>query len=168
VVRFLLLSRSFVLTHQLSIQLQIVFSSNSEDGHIYRWNLLTNVIDQAVSLSPGIGQPYVPTVIGPDGTLYTLNGGNLFAVGAKPDVSMTIRSSKPDVRTALVGDSITFTATVSAAGGSPTGTVTFVDVTYNGLTPVTTTLASNVPLAPNGLGNGVATVPPFYTRRGWQ
>src|SRR6185369_322370 len=85
---------------------------DSEDGHLYRWNTSTNVIDQAVVLTPGIGQPYVPTVIGPDGTVYTLNGGNLFAVGEKSNISMTIRSSKQDVRTALVGDSITFTATV--------------------------------------------------------
>ena len=37
-------------------------------------------------LNPGIGQPYVPTVIGPDGTVYTLNGGTLFALGKRPDL----------------------------------------------------------------------------------
>jgi len=123
---------------------------DSEDGHIYRWNLVTNAIDQAVALSPGIGQPYVPTVIGPDGTLYTLNGGNFFAVGAKSDVSMTIRSVRSDVRFTVVGDPVTFTATVTPTAGVVTGTVTFVDVTYNGVSPVTTVLASNVPLDPMG------------------
>src|SRR6185295_18964234 len=44
----------------------------SEDGHIYRWNLATNSLSQAAALSPGIGEPYVPSVIGPDGTVYTL------------------------------------------------------------------------------------------------
>jgi hypothetical protein len=128
---------------------------DSEDGHIYRWNLVANTIDQAVALSPGIGQPYVPTVIGPDGTVYTLNGGNFFALGSKPDVSITISSSMPDVRTVIVGQSLTFTAKVSGTGPTPTGTVTFTDLSYDGLTPVTTTLASNVPL--NGLGQASVT-----------
>jgi len=127
---------------------------DSEDGHIYRWNLVTNVIDQAVVLSPGLGQPYVPTVIGPDGTLYTLNGGNFFAVGTKPGVAVTISSSSPDVQRTVVGTPITFTATVSGSRVLATGTITFTDLTYNGLTPVTTILASNVPLD----GNGRATV----------
>jgi len=123
---------------------------DSEDGRIYRWNLAANTIDQAVTLSPGIGQPYVPIVIGPDGTVYTLNGGNFFALGTKPGVSVSVSSSSPDVRNNVVGDSITFTATVSGAGPAPTGTVSFTDLSYNGLSPVTTTLASNVPLDSNG------------------
>jgi hypothetical protein len=44
---------------------------NNEDGRMYRWNLATNSLDQAIALNAGIGQPYVPTVIGPDGTVYT-------------------------------------------------------------------------------------------------
>lgn len=55
---------------------------DSEDGHLYRWNLTTNDLDQAVVLTPGIGQPYVPSVIGPDGTVYTLNGGTLLPLAA--------------------------------------------------------------------------------------
>ena len=123
---------------------------DSEDGHLYRWNLESNSIDQAVPLSPGVLQPYVPTVIGPDGTVYTLNGGNFFAIGQRPGVSVTISSSAPDVRRVVVGDSITFTATVTGGVQPPTGTVTFTALTYNGFTPVTTTLASNVPIDING------------------
>ena len=52
-----------------------VFFDN-EDGHIYRWNLASNSLEQAVALTQGLGQPYVPSVIGPDGKIYTLNGGN--------------------------------------------------------------------------------------------
>src|SRR5436190_7783574 len=123
---------------------------DSEDGHLYRWNLGTNSVDQGVVLTPGILQPYVPTVIGPDGTLYTLNGGNLFAVGTKAGIEISIASSSPDLRRTVVGDAITFTATVAGSAPSPTGTVTFTDLSYNGLTEVRTTLATNVPLDSNG------------------
>ena len=101
-------------------------------------------------LTPGIGQPYVPTVIGPDGTVYTLNGGTLFALGNVPGVNITLGSSSPDLRETVFGSPITFTATITSSLPSPTGTVTFEDLTYNGLDPVTTTLATNVPLDGNG------------------
>jgi hypothetical protein len=123
---------------------------DSEDGHIYRWNLATNSLDQAVGLSAGIGQPYVPTVIGPDGTVYTLNGGNFFAVGSRPGVDVIITSSSPDLRNTVLGESVTFTATVSGSAPAPTGTVTFTDVTFNGMSSVATTLAANVPIDAGG------------------
>jgi hypothetical protein len=122
----------------------------SEDGRSYRWNLLTNTLDQAVVLTQGIGEPYVPTVIGPDGTVYTLNGGTLFALGNVPGIDVTISSSSPDLRNTVVGSAITFTATVTGSPAGPGGTVTFTDLTYNGSTPVATTLATNVPLTANG------------------
>ncbi len=122
----------------------------SEDGRSYRWNLATNTLDQSVVLTPGVLEPYVPTVIGPDGTVYTLNGGTFFALGNRPGVSVAIDSSAPDSRAVVVGSAITFTATVTGTPASPTGAVTFTDFTYNGNTPVTTTLASNVPLNANG------------------
>ena len=125
----------------------------SEDGRSYRWNLATNNLDQSVVLTPGVLEPYVPTVIGPDGTVYTLNGGTFFALGNRPGVNVTIDSSAPDSRAVVVGSTITFTATVTGTPASPTGTVTFTDLTYNGSTPVTTTLASNVPLNANGVAS---------------
>ncbi|MBI3409508.1 MAG: Ig-like domain repeat protein [Planctomycetes bacterium] len=133
---------------------------DSEDGRIYRWNMLTNSLSQAIALTPGIGEPYVPSVIGPDGTVYTLNGGTLFALGnanfpqgAANSVDVKVNSSAPDHRTVVVGASLTFTANVSNVGTSllkPTGSVTFTDLTYVGLTPVTTTLATGVPLDASG------------------
>ncbi len=57
---------------------------NNEDGNAYRWNLGTNSLTQAVQLTNGIGEPYTPTAIGPDGTIYALNGGTLFALGGLP------------------------------------------------------------------------------------
>src|SRR6185295_1558156 len=125
---------------------------NNEDGKAYRWNLATNSLDQAITLNQGIGQPYVPTVIGPDGTIYTLNGGTMFALGNDPSTSVTLSSSSPDLRGTVFGNSITFTASVTGTP-SPTGTVTFFDNTFNGLTAESNVLASNVPLS-----NGSASV----------
>jgi hypothetical protein len=124
----------------------------SEDGHIYRWNLVTNSLSQAVELTKGFGEPYVPTVIGPDGIVYTLNGGTLFALGSLSGVDIALTSSVPDVRPVVVGQPLTFTATITNTGPTgviPTGTIVFTDFTYQDLTPVTITLAT-VPLDANG------------------
>ncbi len=124
---------------------------DSEDGHLYSWHLATNSMSQAVTLTAGVGEPYVPTTIGPDGTVYSLNGGNMFAVGTTSNAVIALDSSAPSVTTALVGDLVTLTATVSGNSGAPTGTVTFTSITYNGLNQdPPTTLASNVPLDANG------------------
>jgi hypothetical protein len=128
----------------------------SEDGYIYRWDVATNSLSQGVKLTQGIGEPYVPTVIGPGGIIYTLNGGTMFALGGLNGVGVVVTSSTPDVRTVVAGQSLTFTATIANTGATglvPSGTVTFTDLTYQGTTPVTTTLASNVPVT-----GGQATV----------
>jgi hypothetical protein len=129
----------------------------SEDGHIYRWNLVSNSLTQFVQLNVGIGEPYVPTIIGPDGTVFTLNGGTMSAVGNLSGVGVALSSSTPDVRSVVTGQSLTFTASITNTGGSgftPTGTVTFTDTTYAVVSGVlqttTTTLAPNVPLDLNG------------------
>ena len=57
---------------------------HSEDGRLYRWNLVTNSLDQFVNLNIGIGEPYVPNIIGPDGTVFTLNGRFDVAAYAAP------------------------------------------------------------------------------------
>jgi hypothetical protein len=121
----------------------------SEDGRSYRWNLVTNSLDQTVVLTPGLLEPYVPTVIGPDGTVYTLNGGIFFALGSASSSSVSLSSSAADLRNAIVGAPVTFTATVTGSPTPLTGTVTFTDRTYNGVTPVDTLLGS-VPLDANG------------------
>jgi hypothetical protein len=54
---------------------------NSEDGHLYRWDLTSNTLSQNVQLSEGIGEAYTPTLIGPDGTVYAINQAILDAVG---------------------------------------------------------------------------------------
>lgn len=55
---------------------------NSEDGVLYRWDFTANAATEAVTLTPGIGEAYTPTVVGPDGVVYAINNGILFAVGA--------------------------------------------------------------------------------------
>ena len=85
----------------------------SEDGHLYRWDLAANSLAEAIKLTPGIGEPYVPSIIGPDGTVFTLNGGTLFAVGSTTNLGMAILSSVPDLRSGVAGQSVTFTAIVT-------------------------------------------------------
>jgi len=123
---------------------------NSEDGHTYRWNTVDNVLTQACKLNDGVGQPYVPTVIGPDGTVYTLNGGNLFALGDFSGTSFTVTSSAPNMRTGVVGDSITFTAKVNGGTGTPAGTFEFDDDTFNGQSPEHNVIAASVPVDASG------------------
>ena len=54
---------------------------NSEDGSVYRWNLATNTLTQAVQLTNGVGEAYTPTIIGSDGTVYAISNATLYAVG---------------------------------------------------------------------------------------
>src|SRR5947209_15264999 len=55
--------------------------ANSEDGKLYRWSLDTNSFSEVLTLTPGVGEAYTPTLIGPDGTVYAINNATLFAVG---------------------------------------------------------------------------------------
>jgi hypothetical protein len=54
---------------------------NNEDGVLYRWVLSTNLLQESVVLTPGVGEAYTPTAIGMDGTAYAINNATLFAVG---------------------------------------------------------------------------------------
>jgi Bacterial Ig-like domain (group 3) len=99
---------------------------NSEDGNIYRWNLATDTLTQAVHLTPGVGDPYTPTLIGPGGIVYVINGGILFALGGFPKYTLTNLAS---INPAYPGQPVTFTTTVTPRnlGVTPTGTITFED-----------------------------------------
>ena len=54
---------------------------NNEDGRLYRWDFGSNRFTEQVKLNDGIGQAYTPTVAGPDGLVYSINGAQLHAVG---------------------------------------------------------------------------------------
>lgn len=112
------------------------------DGHLYKWDLEKNQFDQAIELNSGILQPYVPTVVGTDGTIYTLNGGYMFAIGETAGVGITLTSDNPDMRSVVYGTPLTFTANVTGNLGTPTGTVTFVAQTHNGFTEENTNLGT--------------------------
>ena len=53
---------------------------NSEDGHVYRWNLSNNTLTEPLKITDGLGQAYTPTVIGVDGTVYAIGNAILFAI----------------------------------------------------------------------------------------
>jgi hypothetical protein len=55
--------------------------ANSEDGKLYRWDLVTNTFSETVVLTPGVGEAYTPTLIGADGKVYAINNATLFAIG---------------------------------------------------------------------------------------
>lgn len=122
---------------------------NCEDGHLYRWDLSQNSLSEAFQLNSGVGQPYVPTVITADGTLITLNGGYVFAIGADSAVQMSLTSSRPDVREGTGTDLVTLSSRLSGTLGTPSGTVRFEDITVVNFIPTTTVLAT-VPLDANG------------------
>jgi hypothetical protein len=54
---------------------------NNEDGKVYRWDFPTNNLGPGIVLTPGIGEAYTPTVLGPDGQSYAINNAILFACG---------------------------------------------------------------------------------------
>jgi hypothetical protein len=54
---------------------------NNEDGYLYRWDLAANTLSQRLRLNSGVGQAYTPTLIGPDGVVYSINNAVLIAAG---------------------------------------------------------------------------------------
>jgi hypothetical protein len=53
---------------------------NSEDGYLYRWDVVANRLSQRIRLTSGIGESYTPTAIGADGAVYAVNNAVLFSI----------------------------------------------------------------------------------------
>jgi hypothetical protein len=76
--------------------------ANSEDGKLYRWDLASNTLTESIGLDRGYSEAYTPTLIGPDGTVYSINDGILFAVQAGTDAHGDSRvPAEADAATAL-------------------------------------------------------------------
>ena len=122
---------------------------NSEDGKLYRWDLSTNTLSEAVTLSAGIGEAYTPTIIGPDGTVYAINAAILNAVGRStvPTLqSLTIGPLSPSI---FVGSTLQFTATGHYSDGSTRDLSSAAAWTSSRLAVATIT-------SPGGLATGLA------------
>jgi WD40 repeat protein len=55
--------------------------AGSEDGHVYRWDLTSNTLSQSLTLNQPTGEAYTPSLVGPDGTIYSINNARLYAIG---------------------------------------------------------------------------------------
>jgi len=56
--------------------------ANSEDGHVYHWDLGTNALIQSLLLNAPRPEAYTPSIVGPDGTVYVINNSTLYAIGS--------------------------------------------------------------------------------------
>lgn len=100
---------------------------NSEDGRFYRWDLTTNTLTESIIENPvGLGEPYTPTAIGPDGAIYGINGGFLFSMGGFANYTLNNVASVGPIEP---GQTVTFTTTLAptSAGTTPTGSVSYYD-----------------------------------------
>ncbi len=162
---------------------------NSEDGTVYRWDFTTNTLSQKVVLTPGVGEAYTPTAIGPDGTAYAINDAVLFAVGSNsPDISQAVTVSRGCVEPGNMPNLVVQTIRViNTSGCTLPGPISLaldnlspnaVLLNANGVTSNASPLGSPyITLSPSGLNPGDAfTVtlnfrdmpgfaPIFYTTR---
>ncbi len=128
---------------------------NNEDGYTYQWNLGTGLIANAVQVTSGVGVPYTPTAIAPNGVIFSDNGGTLFALGGYSNDTMSTVSSADPV---VVGNTATLTTTLATtdSGPTPTGTVTY--TYYEGANNPLNYDTTPVTIGTANVVNGVASI----------
>ncbi len=122
-------------------------------------DILTATATTSATTASAIGTyPIIPSVTGTNVAAYnvTLINGTLSVLSGTPTVTLT--SNKPST---FVGDTVTFTATLSGAGATPTGTVEF----FNGSTSLgVKTLAAGVAtVSTSTLTAGVYNITAVYS-----
>lgn len=98
----------------------VVYADN-EDGYLYAINQ-SGALQQRIFLERAISAGYTPTSMGGDGTIYGENAGHFIAIGNLLASTTALASSQ---NSSSYGAPVTFTATVTSIGASPTGKVTF-------------------------------------------
>jgi Bacterial Ig-like domain (group 3) len=103
--------------------------ATDEDGYLY-------VIPQGgkgtqkLFLERSLDAGYTPASMGADGTIYAQNAGHLVAVGQLFGTATQLASSQ---NPSIVGNPVTFTATVTSNAGTPGGSVTFMRSALRGI-----------------------------------
>jgi hypothetical protein len=120
--------------------------ANSEDGRLYRWDLTSNTLSQAITLSAGVGEAYTPTAIGSDGTVYAINFAVLNAVGRLPTATPTntpiVSPTPTSTRTTTSTPAPTSTPTSATPTRTPSRTPTPTATTSRTPTPTATATAA--------------------------
>src|SRR5262249_19833165 len=55
--------------------------SNSEDAYPCRWHPPSNPFSERIKMDTGVAESYTPTLIAPDGRVYSVNNATLFSAG---------------------------------------------------------------------------------------
>jgi len=106
---------------------------NSEDGHAYRWDFLSDTLTNTVNLEPPTGEAYTMTISGKDGLTYAINNATLFAMwdGAQPSSISTLEG------TIIGGNGTTGTVQLSSPATGPGATLQLSSNNPNLLLPAT-------------------------------
>jgi hypothetical protein len=113
--------------------------ANSSDGKVYRWDLTTNVLTQAMDLQPQTLESYTTTLVGTNGTVYAINRAILFGIqGPAGPVALALGPPSTPGSTGHV--QVTFSEAIDPATFTPSDVVSLVGpqgpVAVTSVTPV--------------------------------
>jgi hypothetical protein len=128
---------------------------NSEDGHLYRWSMVTNTLSEAIRLTVPTGEAYTSTIVGADGSVYAINNAVLWAVGVLPSVSANSSSAAKSPSATVNG---VFTVTLTN-GDSQASTVDFTTADGTAIAGKDYTTTTGTLTFPPGTSTQQITVP---------